>query len=212
MQAVDKGWYEQQYSNPHSDYSKCYRSIPDWAHGKNVYHAASSVYLCGLDPRGLKVLDLGSGLGHFVNAFEQIGAIVQGVEISETAARNKPNIDCGDVTDLRKYEGQYDIVFSSQLFEHLTDEEVKKTFIGSIKAAPAQAHFIADAVGNDPTHINIKTPQEWAEFLAPIAADFGRTFIVWHGPLVHRNPVFLTLENVPTFLAQSHYCNLNNLA
>lgn len=100
-QLVSGAWYEQQYADPKSHYSRCYRpELPLEAKQQNHFHAGFVASLLCLQPRQMpdrpewsdnwlddkiQVLDLGSGVGNQLNTWEWLGFGVQGIEVSQTA-------------------------------------------------------------------------------------------------------------------------------
>ncbi len=164
-----QAWYDKQYRDERSRYGTCYRALPEWAAQSNRLYAGYAVALCGLVADGCRVLDLGSGMGHYVDAFTNIGCSAQGAEWSEEAASWHPFVTCCDITDLSGFEDDsFDLVFSSQVYEHMTDEQVIKSFKENQRVGLNQIHFIADAVGGDPSHINIKSNEGWLDLFGTL--------------------------------------------
>ena len=162
-------WYDSQYSKEDSRYGNCYHVLPEWAAQTNRLYAGYVVALNGLIADGCRVLDLGSGMGYYVDAFNSIGCAAQGVEWSPEAAKNNPLVTCGDITDLSCFEDDsFDLVFSAQVYEHMMDEQVIKSFKENQRVGLNQVHFIADEVGGDPSHINIKPNQGWLDLFSTL--------------------------------------------
>jgi len=168
----DANWYNTQYADSQSRYGQRYakKSFPIWAEQKNRLYAQFVIALTGKQPKDVRVLDLGSGEGHFVDAFRAAGADVIGAEWSHVAADRHELVQCLDITDLSSIpSGSFDIVWSTQVYEHLTDDQVISSFRHNSRIAPVQMHMIADRVGNDPSHINIKPAVDWVELFASIS-------------------------------------------
>lgn len=201
---MSKDYYERQYADG-GEYHSTYSQIPQHAVAMNRYCAALVVTLLDLPP-GARVLDLGSGYGAMLLAWRDLGYEMRGLEISEAAAHDSvlsKHIDVGDATDLSRYaDGAFDLVFSSQLFEHLTDEQVTRIMEQQFRVGRYGAHFIAHEVGNDPGHINIKSVQGWVDLFA----RFGHSF-AFGNPLVANAPAFVQLRDAwPTAVSHSaHY-------
>ncbi|XP_065887682.1 uncharacterized protein [Dysidea avara] len=84
---------------------------------------------------GLRVLELGAGIGRFTGDLATCAAHVTAVDfIDEYIKKNEqengvkyPNIDfqCGDATVIQFNPGEFDVVFSNWLLMYLTDNEVQ---------------------------------------------------------------------------------------
>lgn len=187
--------YDAEYEG--DNYKAAYEVLPAWAQAMNRWHVDFVVALLGLSPERGPILDLGSGMGHYLSAWESRGFTTIGREISEVAIRKcgRDNIDLGDATDLSRYKhGQFQLVFSAAFLEHVTDEQVSALVHDELRVARYAAHFIAHDKGNDEGHINIKTPQEWFRFFN---ANFGGRFITITNPLCPVQPAFLHMMELP---------------
>jgi SAM-dependent methyltransferase len=120
------------------------------------------------------VLDAGCGNGNVVREFLACGKDAIGIELSHRAVQdNCPDlleqgrVLNGSLTDLPFQDGQFDLVFSSEVLEHLTEQEAglaakemvrvcKKHLFMTISLRPSQH--------NNAYHITIK-PRSWWEDL-----------------------------------------------
>lgn len=155
----DDSYASGQYAEKYSE------DRPFWAEAVDDWCVAFAAGLAGLHPSD-EVLDLGSGVGFMVRAWMRHGMIARGLELSSVAAERATSlripIKCGDATDPAHYPADaYGAVFSNQLLEHLTDDQARRVIENSLVAAPVSVHYIAHHKGNDPGHINIKSPHEW---------------------------------------------------
>ncbi len=207
MENFTREWYDNQYREEGSRYAHCYHALPEWAAQANRLYAGYAVALCGLIADGCRVLDLGSGMGHYVDAFSSIGCTVQGVEWSQEAADGHPLVTCGDITDLSFFEDDsFDLVFSAQVYEHMTDEQVIKSFKENQRVGHNQVHFIADKVGGDPSHINIKPNLEWLNLFSTLT---DTAHYMFPDPL-NPNKVFFAQHRVPPPILEVLLVTLTN--
>lgn len=201
---MSKDYYERQYAEG-GEYHSVYSEIPQHAVAMNRYCAALVAALLDMPP-GARVLDLGSGYGAMVHAWQELGYTARGLELSEAAVRDSvfsKHLDVGDVTDLSRYaDDSFDLVFSSQLFEHLTDDQIVRVMEQQFRVGRYGAHFIAHEVGGDEGHINIKPVRGWVDMFA----EFGHSF-AFGNPLVSNAPAFVQLRDAwPIALNHSvHY-------
>lgn len=169
--------YDAEYSS--GRYAGMYEELPEWAAAMNRWHMDFTIALLGLDPAKGKILDLGSGRGHYLDAWWARGYEVHGREISQVAidAYHTPRwLDQGDATDLSSYkDDEFQLVFSAAFLEHVTDQQVLRMVKDAMRIAPYSAHYIAHSKGGDEGHINIKTPQQWFDFLVKLCPT---TFVV----------------------------------
>lgn len=189
--------YDAQYTN--GAYAECYTELPAWAVAANQWHVDLVIGLLGLHPEDGPILDLGSGRGHMMAAWERRGFATEGIELSSVAVRSsgRKNIHCGDASDLRGFaDDQFQLVYSSAFLEHIPDELVARMATEQLRIARYGAHYIADERGNDPTHINIKPPAEWRAFFSQYAA----VSLVAQNVMFPFSPPFLQLRELPAAL------------
>lgn len=181
-------------------YARLYDSgLPEWAVAMNLWHVDFVCGLLGLHPGAGPILDLGSGMGHYLSAWEARGFTTVGREISEVAIRKsgRTNIDCGDATNLTQYGSEsFQLVFSAAFLEHVSDEQIAHMMKEQMRVARYGAHFIAHEVGNDPGHINIKAPDAWRRFFSAVVP----CVVVVPNPLVPVQPAFLHCVTPPAHI------------
>jgi SAM-dependent methyltransferase len=73
------------------------------------------------------ILDVGCGLGMYVQAFRRFSPDVHGVDIDEEkveeACRELPNIRTAPAENLPYPDGMFDVVLSHEVIEHVTDDQ-----------------------------------------------------------------------------------------
>ena len=120
------------------------------------------------------VFEFGSGLGFFLSACQRIGLYrhvgfdinpyERDFAISKGVAPEKYLI--GDFAKIKL--GKYDAIYSTEVFEHMTDEELNKVLPKLYKACNKYFYFTSTPFYSaDPDfdkewgHINIKQKEEW---------------------------------------------------
>jgi SAM-dependent methyltransferase len=92
-----------------------------------------------VDPRGAKVLDVGSGVGFYTSRWQRLGAQVVGVDIADSAVRRlrlrNPSarferLDISD--DVTPLGGDYDVVDAFDVLFHIVDDERHKRAIENV--------------------------------------------------------------------------------
>lgn len=124
-----------------------------------------------LDPQGRRVLDVGCGGGFLAEQFARLGSRVVGVDPSAVsidtarrhAAENGLEIDyrVGHGEDLPVGDGEFDLVYSCDVLEHVSDLQ---RVLGEIsRALTPQGVFLFDTVNRTRTSrlLAIKVLQEW---------------------------------------------------
>jgi hypothetical protein len=163
-------WFEEQYANPDSDYSRCYRyGVPRGAIEENQYCTDFAIAVLGLHPLTDNILELGAGMGYVLDSWERRGFRCLGVEISPTAANlsERRNIVVNDaLSALRKMpDNAFSIGYSAQFLEHVPMSDLPALFVEMKRVAPLWAHYIAHEKGSDPSHVTIMEPQQWIEHM-----------------------------------------------
>lgn len=193
--------YDKQYKDPASIYAEAYhRALPPWAEAMNNWNVCFAAGVLNLEPGKDKILDIGSGMGYFIDAWERMGFECDGVDVSAEAIRRsgRTNIICHDATDLSEIpSGKYSVVFSAAFMEHIEDADCAKMVQEFHRIAPIQAHFIGHDKGIDEGHVNIKTPAEWCDWLR----DQNLPNIVRVGnPLAPLAPLIVSVQHMPAAL------------
>lgn len=79
-----------------------------------------------VDLEGARILDVGCGIGTYVRRFRQYSDEVHGVEVEaarvEEAGRELPNIVLARGEALPYPDGHFDLVFSNEVIEHVSDD------------------------------------------------------------------------------------------
>ncbi len=131
------------------------------------------------------LLDFGCARGYFVKALREHGVKAYGVDISEWAIKNchKDIIWCVS-NKLENYNAPFDYIFSKDVLEHISMEELIKTIPYLLNRCNKSAIFIvplAKSEGGeyiypndelDKTHIHRKTLQGWVDLIEPFADGF----------------------------------------
>ena len=118
------------------------------------------------------VFEFGSGLGFFLSACQRVGLYKHvGYDINpyERDFAISKGIDPGRyLIGKFKTHGSYDAIYSTEVFEHMTDAELKKVMPILYKACNKYFYFTSTPhVSADPAwdiewgHINIKQKDEW---------------------------------------------------
>jgi SAM-dependent methyltransferase len=119
-----------------------------------------------------KILDLGAGLGYFVECCQKFGLKCTGIEGSEFAIKEAGNrgvllthLIMKESTVLPFEEGEFGVVVCNQTAHHLLPKVAKRVFIESFRVLKNEGVFIAfeGSVYNKderkhPSHINLFTP------------------------------------------------------
>jgi ubiquinone/menaquinone biosynthesis C-methylase UbiE len=90
-------------------------------------------YLESKDIKYNTVLDVGSSIGNAVLYLQQIGVDAHGIEISPIAVKNATergikNCKVGSATELSYPDNSFDLVISTDVIEHLKEEDVQTAF------------------------------------------------------------------------------------
>ena len=133
-------------------------------------------------PQPRKVLELGCGLGHLTGLLQDDFEAV-GIDLAEYAidqlAINAPRATgyVMSADDLSRFgDGEFGVVVGLHLVEHLPDpadvlRQVNRILVpgGAFLFATPNPDYglrrfkdpLTDAIGKDPTHINVQPPQQW---------------------------------------------------
>jgi SAM-dependent methyltransferase len=114
-----------------------------------------------MDLGAKKVVDVGCGLNYLVKILRTMGLSAWGVDFSTDG-----NADVvANATDLNMFEdNSMDLVITTDLMEHLSEEDVHKSIREFDRVAPIQAHFICHddmhSASDDDYHLTLK-PRSW---------------------------------------------------
>ncbi len=131
------------------------------------------------------VFEFGSGLGFFLSACQRIGLYRHvGYDINpyERDFAISKGIDPGRyLIGKFKTHGSYDAIYSTEVFEHMTDAELKKVMPILYKACKKYFYFTSTPHASaDPAwdiewgHINIKQKDEWIALFKKHGFDYMR--------------------------------------
>ena len=129
------------------------------------------------------VFEFGSGLGFFLSACQRVGLYKHvGYDINpyERDFAISKGIDPGRyLIGKFKTHGSYDAIYSTEVFEHMTDAELKKVMPILYKACKKYFYFTSTPHASvDPAwdiewgHINIKQKDEWIALFKKHGFDF----------------------------------------
>jgi hypothetical protein len=129
------------------------------------------------------VFEFGSGLGFFLSACQRVGLYKHvGYDINpyEREFAISKGIDPGRyLIGKFKTHGSYDAIYSTEVFEHMTDAEIKKVMPILYKACKKYFYFTSTPNASaDPAwdiewgHINIKQKDEWIALFKKHGFDY----------------------------------------
>lgn len=131
------------------------------------------------------VFEFGSGLGFFLSACQRVGLYKHvGYDINpyERDFAISKGIDPGRyLIGKFKTHGSYDAIYSTEVFEHMTDAELKKVMPVLYNACKKYFYFTSTPYASaDPAwdiewgHINIKQKDEWIALFKKHGFDYMR--------------------------------------
>ena len=131
------------------------------------------------------VFEFGSGLGFFLSACQRVGLYKHvGYDINpyERDFAISEGIDPGRyLIGEFKTHGSYDAIYSTEVFEHMTDAELKKVMPVLYNACKKYFYFTSTPYASaDPAwdiewgHINIKQKDEWIALFKKHGFDYMR--------------------------------------
>ncbi len=206
---IDGSWYDREYTTGH--YRREYhRPHPQWAVEADRYCVDVVTMFTGCD-KGIKILDLGSGTGHFMRAWKSRGfSNVSGIEISQVAVdlSGEPTLIQGTIADMPFKDKEFDLVFSSAVLEHIDDSILPAALSECLRVGKRQAHSIGLDKGTDPSHINIKTISEWQGIFRDAVMSDMIVFSVPHIMGAAVNPfLFCIREDMLTYPLRESFKN-----
>jgi SAM-dependent methyltransferase len=120
--------------------------------------------------RGARVLDFGCGIGNLVWALRKIGLDARGVDPSTAAGRySRAPLYCryGDTRRLPFEEGAFDLVYSHEVLEHLSPDNLGPALREISRVSRGRTlHMICVKergafVSQEPTHLIIESESWW---------------------------------------------------
>lgn len=146
--------------------------------------------------RGVRVLDIGCGVGILVQQFNRLGYRATGVDVNEAAIRyslEPQNCQLVESTAQLPYTDKYfDLVVSREVLEHIPAEAVDACIEEWDRVSNGKmVHIIAvtergKSATEDPTHINVQSEDWWVSKFQQFGYDVIRNpspyFISVFGP------------------------------
>ena len=183
------GWYKNQYIDTPE---------PSWAIESKQWCVDFLKGVMQVYPPKCRLLDIGAGVGQFMATFEAMDFECYGIEISQEAVDIGRNINQqdrliqGTIADLPYANNMFDVAFSSSVLEHIDESILPDAMREMFRVSTMQAHYIGLDHGSDPSHINIKTVDEWLRvFNAYMPDDYICAAI--SNPLEAESPLFITM-------------------
>jgi SAM-dependent methyltransferase len=100
------------------------------------------------------ILDVGCGLGMYVQAFRRFSEDVHGVDIDEEkvveASRTLPNIRVASAEGLPYPDGRFDVVLSHEVIEHVADDRQAILEAVRVLRSPGAGEGVGTSVGQAP--------------------------------------------------------------
>lgn len=125
----------------------------------------------------LNVLDVGCAHGFIVRRLNDAGITAWGVDISKYAVANKAhqNILEGDILDLPFKDGYFDFVYSSDMLEHVHEDDIEQLIDELCRVGRRgllEITYEKTPMDIDDTHITMR-PCEWWRERVPEQFDLG---------------------------------------
>ena len=204
QQFIDGSWYDEEYHSRWYKHQYIDSEYPEWAKEADLY-GVRFMAMCSGIPLTATILDCGSGVGRIMQTWRENGfSNIWGIEISRVAyeaslfkiqhksvAHKLNTMICGSVQDMSMFgDNQFDLLSSFALLEHIDESILGDVLNEMSRISKKQAHFIAHEAGADPSHINIKSFQEWIEVLDKHS---GESTLCVPNPLIDCSPLFLIM-------------------
>jgi len=95
----------------------------DWMEAVRLFEIQSAIEGTGIDIKGLSVLEIGSGTGFQLKFLKERARCAVGIDIKSSIFREnqKENIIEYDGRNIPFYDSSFDMVFSSNVLEHIRD-------------------------------------------------------------------------------------------
>lgn len=147
-------------------------SEPHWA---EFFGAVAAHLVKHLAPK--TALDAGCAKGFLVDAFVREGVDAHGIDISDFAIENavttvRDRVGVHDLTE--PLDGHWDLICCIEVLEHMDPVDAQRA-LDNITAATDLVLFSSTPRHyDDPTHVNVHSPADWAEWYA-VRGFFRRT-------------------------------------
>jgi 2-polyprenyl-3-methyl-5-hydroxy-6-metoxy-1,4-benzoquinol methylase len=175
-QDYDQTYYDEYAGNP-------YDVEAGWM---TMFREVAKHIVQTVEPSGT-ALDAGCAKGFLVEALAELGVDSEGIDISEHAvnaatAEVRPRLRVGSLTE--PFGKRYDVITCIEVLEHMpfADSELA---IDNICVATDQILFSSTPRDyREPTHINVRSPQDWAASFARRGFyrrfDVDASYLTWH--------------------------------
>jgi ubiquinone/menaquinone biosynthesis C-methylase UbiE len=200
QQFIDGSWYDEEYQSRWYKMQYIDSEYPQWAKEADTY-GVRFMAMCSGIPLTAKVLDCGSGVGRIMQTWWGNGFYnIWGIEISKIACEARvalfkytKNLIHGSVQSMPMFgDNEFDLLSSFALLEHIDESILGDVLSEMSRVSKKQAHFIAHEAGKDPSHINIKSPQEWIDVFNKHTDSQVQTFCI-PNPLIDQSPLYLIM-------------------
>ncbi len=156
------------------------------------------------------VLDAGCAMGVLVESLRGRGIDAEGVDISEFAIAQVPDEFapyCRQASLAEPIDKQYDLIISIEVLEHIPEIELQKAIDNLCNSTDRILFSSTPFHYEDPTHINIKQPEQWSAEFAKRGffrdLNYDASFIeMWSALYVRRD---LGLEEVVEHYDRDHW-------
>ena len=146
-----------------------------------------------INPR--RVLDAGCAIGMLVEALRARGLDARGIDLSSFAidsapAALRPFLRTGSIAE--PFDERYDLIVCIEVLEHMPPDEADRA-IANIAAHTDDVLFSSTPFDyREPTHVNVRMPEEWAEAFARQGlyrdVDFDASFVTkWAARFTRRS-------------------------
>jgi len=187
------GAYYKKYSQ--YELNKAYHWFKGWVRLINQIYPLKTGY-------NKKVLEVGCGIGAFSKILKERGFTVSSSDISRFIISKAKKLQKGidfKVENIEKTQGkrrEYDLIFAFEVLEHLKDP--KKSMKNLKRRLKEDGTLIFSSpyptkrTLADPTHISVKTPEEWVKIGKKIGFKRTRFQYVSFLPLFYQYNSFLS--------------------
>lgn len=186
------GAYYKKYSR--DELTKAYRWFKGWIRLIDQIYPVKN-------GKGKKILEVGCGIGAFSKILKERGFTVSSSDISGFIISKAKKLQKGvnfKVENIEKTQGrksEYDLIFAFEVLEHLKDpKKSMKNLKSRLKEDGVlifSSPYPTKRTLADPTHINVKTPEEWIKLGKEIGFKKMKFQYVSFLPLLYRyHPFF----------------------
>ena len=161
---------------------------------RRFFGAAADRIVADINPR--TVVDAGCAIGMLVEALRERGVDAHGIDISSYAIDSVPaplRQFCRQGSIAEPLERRFDLVVCIEVLEHMPADEADRA-IANFAAHADDVLFSSTPFDyREPTHINVRMPEDWAEAFARHGlfrdVDFDASFITKWAVRFTRRPV-----------------------